>query len=115
MSKRRFLPTLLGGSALGAGAAVTALWPYPLSLQGAGATLAGGAAFGLVVAATVTLTRTLPRVAFFGVCALAGAAGGAVWWLVIHPPTGLPLAVAIGCVVALGVTLFEEFFGQAAA
>ena len=100
---------------LGAVAALIALWPYPLSLLGAGATLAGGAAFGLVLATAVTLTRTLSRVAFFGACALGGASGGAVWWLVIHPPTGIFLAIAIGCVVALGVILFEEFFGQAAA
>ena len=115
MYRPRFLPTLLVGSLAGAIAALTTLWPYPLSLRGAGATLAGGAAFGLVLATSVALTRTLSRAAFLTICALGGAGGGAVWWLVIRPASGLLIAVILGCVVALGASLFEEFFGQAAA
>ena len=115
MRRPRILLTLLAGLFLGALAALVTLWPYPLSVRGVGATLAGGGVFGVVLATSVVLTRRLSSFALFALSAVAGGFGGTAWWFVIRPATSLVVGIVIGGVVAIGVLALEELFWQAAA
>jgi len=96
-------------------AALLELWPYPLSLRGAVATLGAGAAFGAVLAASVRFIPTSTQLALFGVCAMGGGVGGLAWWWLLRPPSSLVTAVLISGIIALGLVTLEELFGRAAA
>ena len=100
---------------LGSLAALIELWPYPLSLRGAVATLGAGAAFGAVLAASVKFIPTTSRLAFLGICTLGGGAGGLAWWLLLRPASSPLASVLVGGIIGLGLVTLEELFGQAAA
>ena len=110
-----FLFTLLASMLLCSVTALIELWSHPLSLRGIGASLGAGAAFGAVLATSVTFIRTPSRFALFSVCALAGGIGGLAWWALLRPSSSLVAALAIGVLVGLAWVVFDELFGQAAA
>src|SRR5437016_10050936 len=110
-----FLVMLLAAMIAGSFAAFVELWPYPLSLRGAVATLSAGAAFGAVLAGSVRFVPTSSRLASFGVCALGGGVGGLAWWLLLRPVSGPLAAILIGGIVALVLVTLVELFGHAAA
>jgi len=109
------LQTLATGLMLGAFAAITRLGPHPFSLRGIVPILTAGAVFGMVVAAARrSIGRTSTRVSY-ALLALAGAAGGTVWWLMLRPPSALLMAALLGAFLAQGVVAFELWLRRAAA
>jgi len=107
--------TLATGLMLGAFAAITRLGPHPFSLRGVVPILTAGAVFGMVVAAARrSIGRTSTRLSY-ALLALAGAAGGTVWWLMLRPPSALLMAALLGAFLAQGVVAFELWLRRAAA
>jgi hypothetical protein len=100
---------------LGAFAAITRLGPHPFSLRGVVPILAAGAVFGLVVATARRWMRWTSSAVSYALLAVAGAAGGTVWWLMLHPPSAFLMAAALGAFLAQGVVAFELWLRQAAA
>src|SRR5438132_13588830 len=80
-----FLVMLLAAMIAGSFAAFVELWPYPLSLRGAVATLSAGAALGAVLAVLVRLVAASSRLEAFGGWGMGGRVGGRRWWLPLRP------------------------------
>src|SRR2546426_6132487 len=53
----------------------------------------------VVAAARRSIGRTSTRVSY-ALLALAGAAGGTVWWLMLRPPSALLMAALLGAFLA---------------
>ena len=109
------LRTVATGVTLGAFAAITRLGPHPFSLRGVAPVLAAGAVFGSVVATVLRSKRRNSNAPSYPLLALAGAVGGIVWWLMVHPSSALLAAVVLGALLAQGVVAFERWVRHAAA
>jgi hypothetical protein len=109
------LRTLTTGVLLGAFAAITRLGPHPFSLRGVAPVLAAGAVFGAVVATVLRTKRRNSNAPSYPLLALAGAVGGIVWWVMVHPSSALMAPVVLGALLAQGVVAFERWVRQAAA
>jgi hypothetical protein len=102
MVRRRFeITTFIIGALGGAAAALIYLWPLPFTLRGTVGILVAGAVAGVTLAAGAFLVRRLSGASLYGVALVAGALGGAVWWLVVGPPSTIALAALIGAVVVV--------------
>jgi len=97
---------------LGAFAAITRLGPHPFSLRGVVPVLTAGAVFGAVVATARRSRSTAPS---YRLLAFAGAVGGIVWWLMVHPASALLATAVLGALLAQGVVAFELWLRRAAA
>lgn len=109
------LRTLASGALIGAFVAITRLGPHPFSLHGVVPVLAGGSAFGLLVAAALRLRPHGVNGAWYAVLGFAGGVAGIVWWLVARPPSAFVLAALLGALLAQGVVAFESWLRRAAA
>jgi len=109
------LRTVATGFMLGAFAAITRLGPHPFSLRGVVPVLTAGAVFGAVVATARRSVRRSSTAPSYRLLAFAGAVGGIVWWLMVHPPSALLATAVLGALLAQGVVAFELWLRRAAA
>src|SRR2546426_10816904 len=109
------LTTLATGLMLGAFAAIPRLGPHPFSLRGVVPVLTAGAVFGAVVATARRSVRRSSTAPSYRLLAFAGAVGGIVWWLMVHPPSALLATAVLGALLAQGVVAFELWLRRAAA
>ena len=109
------LRTVATGLMLGAFAAITRLGPHPFSLRGVVPVLTAGAVFGAVVATARRSLRRRSTAPSYRLLAFAGAVGGIVWWLMVHPASALLATAVLGALLAQGVVAFELWLRRAAA
>jgi hypothetical protein len=102
----RIIPNFMS-AVVGAFVALLYLGPLPSSLRGTAAILAAGATFGIFLASAVYLFWGLPDAAFYSVAAVAGAAGGAGWWLIVRPSISILFPLLIGAGMALLAAVLE--------
>lgn len=101
------LRTVSTGVILGAFVAITRLGPHPFSMRGVVPILAAGSVAGVVIG---SVGRSMPRLSkalFYLWLALAGGAGGMVWWLLVHPSSPILIAVGLGALLAQAIVAFE--------
>ena len=109
MSPRRsVLVHVVFGAVGGALVALLDLGPLPFTWQGTAGMLAAGAVGGLSLGAAAYCFRRLQGPTLYSAAALAGVAGGTVWWLIVRPASSLPLAAAIGGGIVLLMILIED-------
>jgi len=101
------VPNFLIAAVVGAFVALLYVGPLPFSLRGTAAILTAGATFGIFLATPVYLFRDLPDAAFYSVAAVAGAAGGAGWWLIVRPSISILFVLLIGGGMALLAAVLE--------
>ena len=105
---------LTTGGILGAVAALTRLGPHPFSLRGVLPVLAAGSVFGLVVAAARRFISHPSKTFGYVLLALAGAAGGMIWWILIQPSNSILAAMGLGALLTQAVVVFELWLDKAA-
>jgi hypothetical protein len=115
MARTRFLPTLATGILLGAIIALLHIGPTPFTVVGTVGILAGGAAFGAILALAIRLIPHMPTALFSALATLAGGIAGAVWWIAVQPSSSLLAAVLFAAGLALIMVIVEVWFGHAAA
>ena len=111
----RLLRAMAAGVVSGAFFAITRIGPHPFAVRGVVPVLAGGAAFGAVMSATL---RWMPRrlnATAYSLLAVAGATGAAVWWFLLHRSSPFLATAVLGALLAQGVVAFETWLRQAAA
>jgi hypothetical protein len=84
--------------------------PIPFSIRGTAAILGAGTTYGFFLATSVYLFRKLSGVTFYSGIAVAGAAGGGAWWLIVRPSSPILYAVLIGAGIAVASAVLEDLF-----
>jgi hypothetical protein len=108
MSARTFeVSNFFVGVGGGAAVALLYLWPLPFTLRGALGVLLAGAVTGFALATGAYVFRRFSGILLYAAVGLAGACGGAAWWLVVRPPSTIFLAGAIGAVIVAIVVAVE--------
>ena len=103
----RIVPNFFIAAVVGAFVALLYVGPLPFSVRGTAAILTGGATLGIFLATAVYLFRGLSDAAFYSAAALAGAAGGAGWWLIVRPSISILFALLVGAGMALFAAVIE--------
>ena len=105
---RSVLSHIVLGALAGAVVALLYLGPLPFTWRGTAGMLAAGAVGGLALGAAAYCLRRLSGPGLYSAAALAGVAGGTVWWLVVRPASPLFMAAVIGGGTVLLVIFIED-------
>ncbi len=83
------------------------VWQFQFSVVALEASLAAGVGFAVVVGIVTYVFGPLSGIWLYVTAALAGAASGSLWWVVLRPNASAFTVAAIGALVALVVTAGE--------